>query len=207
MDIYSHEGKFNTSKYTTWYYSIIERAKSQDRKKQKGLYYESHHILPKSLFPEYTYIKDNKVLLTAKEHFIVHCLLTKMTTSKDKIKMLFALKYFKIHPKETFRYFNGKLYHKLKNNKKESYRLSDEHKTKISQKLIGIKRIPFSKEHRRKIGLAVSERIVTNITKEKLSSIRKGTIWINNGFINKRIKNNQIPEGWNRGRCKPSSIL
>jgi len=56
------------------YESIIEKAKSENRKKYSGIYYEKHHILPKCI--NGTDDKENLVLLTAKEHFIAHKLLT-----------------------------------------------------------------------------------------------------------------------------------
>jgi len=80
---------FSNSKYTDWYYSIIENAKTQERKKSKGNYFEAHHIIPHSLGG--TKSKDNIVLLTAREHFICHVLLTKMTSGKDKMRMSYAV--------------------------------------------------------------------------------------------------------------------
>lgn len=79
---------FNNTKYTSTYFKIIEKAKSQERNKSNG-YYELHHIHPKSLGGNDS--SDNIVLLTAKEHFTVHHLLTKMTKTKnDNIKMIHA---------------------------------------------------------------------------------------------------------------------
>jgi hypothetical protein len=43
-------------------------------------YYEAHHILPKALFPQYKNLSKNKwnrVLLTAREHYVCHSLLVK----------------------------------------------------------------------------------------------------------------------------------
>jgi len=80
---------FKESKYKRWYFLIIEKASSQLRSK-KNDYYESHHIIPKSLGGEEA--SHNKVLLTFKEHFICHRLLVKMVTNQiDKNKMRFAL--------------------------------------------------------------------------------------------------------------------
>jgi len=68
---------FRDNKWTRWHDSIIERALFEHRKKSKtGPYYESHHIVPKSLGGED--LAYNRVLLTAKEHFVVHLCLTKM---------------------------------------------------------------------------------------------------------------------------------
>ena len=76
------------NKYYQIYYRIVDAAQKDNRKKQHGIYYEQHHILPKSLGG--TNQKSNLVLLTPKEHFVCHHLLTKFTLGKDKSKMLFA---------------------------------------------------------------------------------------------------------------------
>lgn len=76
---------FITNKYTQWYYSIIQAAHSRTN---EG-YTERHHIIPKSLGGNNS--KNNLVRLTAREHFICHRLLTKMTDGHQKVKMLHAL--------------------------------------------------------------------------------------------------------------------
>ena len=75
---------FNNSKYTRWYEMLTERAKTRTL---TG-YIERHHILPRSLGGDDT--DGNVVALTAKEHFICHLLLTKMTTGAEKHKMIKA---------------------------------------------------------------------------------------------------------------------
>jgi len=86
---------FIKNKYTLWYLNIIENSILDNRKKTKQNYYERHHILPKSLFPEYKNLSENSwncVLLTYKEHFLVHWLLTKMfENTNHKRKMFHAL--------------------------------------------------------------------------------------------------------------------
>ena len=64
------------------YLDIIKKAKLENRKKGLGIYYELHHILPKSLFPLWTKRKSNLILLTAKEHIICHQLLSKIYGGK-----------------------------------------------------------------------------------------------------------------------------
>lgn len=76
------------NKYYNWYFDIINQAKSQHRVKGRDIFYESHHITPKSMGGNNT--KDNLVLLTAKEHLVCHHLLTKFTEGKDKSKMIYA---------------------------------------------------------------------------------------------------------------------
>ena len=77
---------FIKNKYTKWYNSIIDNAIG--RPIQDGVYYERHHVLPKSMGGSND--KTNLVPLTAKEHFICHMLLPKMTTGDARISMLFA---------------------------------------------------------------------------------------------------------------------
>lgn len=52
------------------YFKIIRKALSENRQKNKGIYYESHHIIPKSFNKH-----SSTVLLTPEEHYIVHKLL------------------------------------------------------------------------------------------------------------------------------------
>lgn len=81
---------FATNKYTTTYYLIVDRAKRENRTKKGEIYYESHHIIPKSLGG--SNLASNKVLLTFKEHYVCHRLLTKMVTDpKHRNKMMYAL--------------------------------------------------------------------------------------------------------------------
>lgn len=77
---------FLDNKYRYYYYSIIDKAKS--RKISTG-YTEKHHIIPSSLGGNNK--KENLVVLTAREHFVCHWLLTKMVEGKDKSKMWNAL--------------------------------------------------------------------------------------------------------------------
>lgn len=77
---------FIENKYSNCYYNIINRAKS--RQIDSLGYIEKHHIIPKSLGG--TNAPENLVQLTAKEHFICHLLLPKMTTGDQKRKMIHA---------------------------------------------------------------------------------------------------------------------
>ena len=74
-----------TNKYTVWYYNIIARA--NQRVNQEG-YFEKHHIIPRSLGGSNEV--SNLVKLTAKEHFICHMLLPKMTSGDNRSKMIRA---------------------------------------------------------------------------------------------------------------------
>jgi len=73
------------NKYTNWYYNIINVAKARE---VTGKYMEEHHIIPRSLGGSDD--KENLVLLTAREHYVVHHLLTKMLNGNPKYKMYVA---------------------------------------------------------------------------------------------------------------------
>ena len=89
---------FNNSKYTVYYNKIIGNAKDR---KLLG-YKERHHIIPQSLGGSNK--KENLVYLTAREHFICHWLLIKMTSSTDKAKMLYALNMMRVKNTKQDRY-------------------------------------------------------------------------------------------------------
>jgi hypothetical protein len=76
---------FIDNKYTKCYYNIINNAKS---KISNDGYTEKHHIIPKSLGGSND--KENIVKLTAREHFVCHLLLVKMTNGILHQKMLYA---------------------------------------------------------------------------------------------------------------------
>ena len=76
---------FIDNKYTRTYYKIIARAQGR----VNHCYTEKHHIIPKSLGGSNS--KSNLVALTAKEHFLCHRLLVKMTEGDNKVKMRRAI--------------------------------------------------------------------------------------------------------------------
>lgn len=75
--------------YEMIYSKIIQKAKECKREKSKSLYLEDHHIFPKCLGGED--LANNMVLLTAKEHFICHHLLTKIHQTSDDLHSAFWL--------------------------------------------------------------------------------------------------------------------
>ena len=90
------------------YYSIIEKAKKENRKKGHGVYYERHHITPK--FMGGTDDKENLVLLTAKEHFICHLLLTKFVSEEHLGKAWNAVYQFGVSSGNQERYLSSRFY-------------------------------------------------------------------------------------------------
>jgi len=70
------------NKYTKWYDNIIGSA----RLRVIDGYTENHHIIPKSFGGSNK--EENLVRLTAREHFICHLLLIKMTHGKQQQQMI-----------------------------------------------------------------------------------------------------------------------
>jgi len=107
-------------KYTRWYNQIVDRARFRITED----YTETHHIKPRSLGG--TDDIDNLVELTAREHFICHWLLTKMTKGEDHYKMLNALRMMRAEKHGQQRYetkITARVYESIK---KEYARLQSE---------------------------------------------------------------------------------
>ena len=99
--------------YRKVYIKIIFNAKleeAQGLRSKKNGYYERHHILPKSLFPLWKKRRTNIVLLTAREHFFCHQLLSKIYPSKE---MAYALIAFTIRPNSNYK-ISSREYEQLK---------------------------------------------------------------------------------------------
>lgn len=172
MSIYT----YYNSKYEKWYYNIIQNAKNQNRSKGGNIYYESHHIIPKSLGGDDN--EENKVLLTAREHFICHWLLYKFCEGNDKHKMAHAW-FMMCNTKKKQRYIpSSRIYEAAK--KAHSIVIgkllsgkprSNEVKKKISDKNKGKTKSP---EHRRKLSESHKGKKLSEIHKENISKHRIG---------------------------------
>ena len=126
--------------YTKIYKDLVYKAKQENRKKNQGIYYEAHHIIPKCMGGEgccKNINHPNIVLFTFKEHLLAHKLLCKIYPQNKKLQA--ALYAF-------IRYNNKKLslkeYEKSKieymEYRKENPRIvSDETRKKISIKSKG----------------------------------------------------------------------
>ena len=76
--------------YQKIYNNIINNAQSLNRKRNKKLLFEKHHIIPKSLGGSNE--KSNLVLLTPKEHYICHRLLVEIYKgTNQENKMYYAM--------------------------------------------------------------------------------------------------------------------
>ncbi|MCK5536816.1 MAG: hypothetical protein KAI79_08310 [Bacteroidales bacterium] len=168
------------TKYSKWYLNIIENAQSENRVKLNKLnedyqYYERHHILPKSLFEEYSNISEyewNGVLLTAREHFICHLCIWKhykqIKYTYGEIKMSKALRYMNNLN------LNSKKYQYLKLNMTHT----KEHRGKIS---IALKAIPsnfkgksHTEESNIKNSMSHRGKKLSEDTKKKIGKGNKG---------------------------------
>lgn len=177
-----HPYLFN--KYTQWYYDIIENAKI--RIFDKITYVEKHHIIPESLFINRSRngIKgsidgnpnsiNNIVNLTAREHYIVHQLLVKMTIGLSKKKMLNAIWHMIIHPSKKRGYkITARLYENIRKDISDQMKnriVLDETKKKLSKYNTGRKRL---KEIGIKIGNSNRGRKDSDETKKLKSNIAK----------------------------------
>jgi hypothetical protein len=125
---------FLNNKYTKCYFSIVTNAVQLNRVKTGTEYYEKHHITPKSLSGVND--KSNLVFLTAREHYICHMLLTKMTTGPARRKMCYAFWGLNNQAsKYQSRYSSSRLYAYSKKIMQES--LSSERKGKTFTELYG----------------------------------------------------------------------
>lgn len=80
---------FINNKYTKIYMNLVDTRKRINRHKGDGQLYESHHIIPKCMGGSNSL--SNRVLLTPREHFIAHLLLSKSVEQQYKQKMYCAL--------------------------------------------------------------------------------------------------------------------
>jgi hypothetical protein len=151
---------FNDSKYSRWYFNIIYSAKLNPPNRTS----EKHHILPKSLGGNND--KNNLVKLTPKQHFICHRLLVKMTTGIARQKMVYAFWIMsnkkRLHTVSSNSYSGAK---RLIQDVMSSRHITDEFRQRCSERMLGKKMLPKTKEALLK---ANTGKEPTNATKQKL---------------------------------------
>lgn len=101
--------------YQRIYNQIINQAREENRVKVKGgVYYESHHIIPKCLGGNNS--KKNLILLTAREHFICHLLLVEIYPENQKLQYAAWAFVNQIQNKNQQRHYkiSGRVYERLK---------------------------------------------------------------------------------------------
>lgn len=157
------------NKYSKWYDQIITNAKKKNlpvtrRGTKKTLYYtEVHHIIPRCFGGDNS--DQNLVRFSAREHFICHWLLTKMTTGEDKAKMITAFIMMTGDGGKSARYkfkiTSGRIF--------ESLRI--EYSEYLREKFTGRE---VSAEAREKISKANTGRVPSLETRAKMSASLKG---------------------------------
>lgn len=163
---------FKINKYSTWYFSIIEKAKLSNRIKGSNEYYERHHIIPRSLGG--TDAKNNLVLLTAKEHFICHLLLPNMCIN-DKHTRSMAYAFLRMSGSNQYQ-------------QRHSSRIYSIHKEEMRKKMVGRShwaRLPKSEEHKRKIGAAHKGRKKSPAQIKRMSENAQRKLGEDNSFYGK----------------------
>lgn len=166
--------------YKLIYDKLILRGKSRGLDKKQITYYtESHHIIPRSLGGSDEV--SNLVLLTGREHFIAHLLLSKIY---DNVSMMYALwmmcnyakKNFKVHSRF---YESARIQHSKNVSKTLTGRIRTErHKINLSNSLKG-RTSPtegkfLSELTKTKISRSLTGKIQSKETRDKRSDAQKG---------------------------------
>jgi len=170
---------FIANKYTRIYFSIIEKAKTRTLPKTE--YKEKHHIIPRSLGGNDDL--ENLVDLTAKEHFVCHKLLIKMTEGTSRGKMAFAL--VLMSGKR-----GSKIYDSTRKLLAEAVRQLHTGKIPITDGIID--KVIF-KEQEIPPGFFKG---FSYSTIKKHGDGNKGKKWITNGEVSYQIKNDILPDGF-----------
>ena len=184
--------------YQKIYNNLMESRKHLNRSK-KDEYYETHHIVPRSIGG--TDEPLNLINLTAKEHFLAHWLLYKMSSGKNKSKMAYALFMMCSNNPNQKRIVSARQYEIAKkaivnscsneNNPNYQKQLwSEEERLKISKRQTGSSnsmygKTPWNKgllgskhteETKLKMSVAHKGKVFSDETRKKLSDAHKGKI-------------------------------
>jgi hypothetical protein len=174
---------FIENKYKTWHDNIINKARHLNRDRNNG-YYESHHIVPKSCGGDNS--KSNLVLLTAREHFIIHQLLTKFTEGQARVKMLYAFS-FMVNIRKSESPLTSKQFSSIRkavgaliserqrgeNNHRFGKKTSEGTKAKLREASMGNS---ISSVARKKISVAHKGKTVSQETRDKISKANTGRV-------------------------------
>jgi NUMOD3 motif len=152
------------------YDNIIAKAKSENRKKCKKsdinyVYYDNHHIIPACIGGGDE--KENMQLLTDKEHYVCHKLLTYIYKGNRKLacafhKMTYSKNGNHIKSSRDYAYAKELMRNTL---------ISEETRQKLSKATKGKSK---SLEHRKKIGLKSKGRKHTEESREKQRKAQTG---------------------------------
>lgn len=174
--------------YKKHYYRLIETRRN--RKSDVTIYYEKHHIIPKCLGGDDS--ENNVVILTYKEHYMAHYLLSKIHTDTIGIQYAFLCM---LRDPYGRRAITSKMYATIKTKYKEfmSWRFKIEN--------------PMHTDSARK---KQSDRMKSNNPQHIIGSKcrrfevspSKGKVAYNNGVKNSYFVEGTQPEGWIKGLKK-----
>ena len=190
---------------------IINRAQLSNRKRvpftQKDyVYYEKHHIIPKCLGGLNN--KENLVLLTAREHFLIHWLLHRIYPEDSRIGFAFFRTSFSVTNNRNIK-ISSRTYKELKEaNAKSTSQIhlgrikSKEEIEKIRKTLTGIKHsqqrrdnlskgrkgIPMPEEGKRKLSIYNTGKTLSKEHCAKISMSNKGRKMSDEQKLNKSLK-------------------
>jgi len=151
--------------YSEVYNRLIQRSKLENRFKSEEKYYELHHIVPLCMGGNDD--PENLVLLTAREHFISHWLLSRIYPNNSKISYAFWMMCVGNIPGRNDYIPSSRAYAEAKSNLFHT----EESKKKISGSLKG--KI-VSDETRKKMSDFQKGKTISEETREKMSESRKG---------------------------------
>jgi len=159
--------------YLKHYNLLMQKAQQENRVKTKEIYYEKHHIVPKSEGGSNT--KENLVLLTAREHFIAHWLLYRDNPNSQSRAYAFWKMCAQHNPKQSRYTPSSRIYEEARlgfreaNSKTHKGKtLTESHKKQISE--------------RRKGKATRTGFLHTEETKRRISETKKGAPTWNKGL-------------------------
>ena len=188
--------------YEKNYQDYAIHVKGLKREKGKGIYYEEHHIIPRCVGG--LNVKENRVLLTAKEHFLAHYLLTKIfagTPYSSRINYAFiGMK----RNRTGLRYLNARLYESVK--KAFSVQMSERMKGRTPWNK-GIPRTDDVKQaisKKNKGCVAWNKGLKGTAHTKETNQQRSETL--KQGYFQGRYKVQKGRIPWNKGKKKPKKI-
>jgi hypothetical protein len=146
-------------------------------------YGENHHIVPKCLGGNNK--KENLVRLTAKEHWVIHLLLVEIYPNHPKLKLAVRMMSVRSDNQERKVIRSGKQFERIKIEAAQVHSnltrgvkktpFTEEHKNNISKAKIGKPSLNkgkvYTEEHRKKIGLASKGRITGDKNPMKIKEV------------------------------------
>lgn len=185
--------------YRRIYIQLVNRAIKENRQKNKGIYYENHHIFPKSIYPQYTNNKHNFVLLTAREHFIAHLLCYKIWPCKEMACAMWCFISLNTNNKD-FK-VSSKVYEQIRNEFNTS--VFTEERKKLQSEISKTMWKNRTEEERKEIGKKISKTFKRPDIKLKKSIATSNALKNNNDYYNrccetlrKNIQENKDKPEW-----------